>query len=834
MSHSDYFKPLQKKANAYVGGARHIPESENFSNNQEYVREQIDIVQSQDQHSIGTIPDYINRSSQSDLIESLRYGIVTPNTSGSGLNTENSHRPQSVYHKFDPYFEFLHKKGAFKENSRPRIKSVYFTINSSARTTQPNVTLTNEINLDKNPLSFGTVDISVGISDSKQNILVIKYPNHTIKKNDRLTLTGLTKTSVSIKNIYVDANSVTQNAIVFTKDSKSVVFYCNFDTELTNGGTDTSMSFDPNFKVGNGLKFGDLQSYDTSDMFITISGFDISQTGTPFVGNIPINFLNSTHQIHFTNPDYKLINGIPSYTADTLINKPNNNGIVSKITGFYIKLPTAFTGFNSTNAMTIDLTFNYVGGVPINKINAQFPIDESSLKGYHKVYSVTPSTINILLDKDTHFKDPSGNGLTEIQTPFGGSEIFIALVSDLENGYSNSNNYRVELPYSVSDVVQVRMLSMSFPNTSKVFTNTTGIKNTRLYWQNQDDGDFIYNIELDPGNYSPSQLEKIISDKFYQVKRKYSKIANTSTSYTDRNFMTVSIDTNTNKVTISGFKEASLIKPIQDISPEIASVGDGNPPYTLTISQDAHGLLPGGSVVFTGFVSTSGIPTDILNSTHIVSSVPTPDTYTIILDNFNLLAGTRNATGGGYAAKAHVPSAFKLLFNYPDTMGTQLGFRKVGQDVAVSKFSTVITNYDEYENEATILGIDGIRYIFDESGNQVPLVSNSLKLSGYDYVVMVIRNFDNISIVSDNKIIKTFFAKINISGLPGRMLFDTFICPPLVFHEPQDISHLDISFYTPDGLLYDFNGVDHTFDLEFTAIDYVPDGTGIISTKAAF
>jgi hypothetical protein len=821
MSYSTYFNPIQKNAYSFIGG------EQNNSETPQYTQNQTNILQQQHQKEMGTVPKYVNRPSHSNLIGNLRYGVV--------LNDEQKEIPNTSYQQFNPYYDFLEKKGLFKENGKQRIVSKPFTINSSVRNTAPTVTISNEINLQNDPLSFATANISIGINDSKQNILTIAVPNHSIKVNDRITLSGIQKPNVSIKNIYTDINSDIQRAVVFILGSTSAVFYCNFDTLISGTETyDTSMSFDPSFKIGSGLSFGELQAYDTSDMFVTISGFDISHTGTPYIGNIPINFLNSTHRIYFTNPDYVLRNKIPVYTPDTLINIPDSNKKIKKITGFYISLPTPFSGFNSTNSMTINLQFNFIGGIPINKINAQFPIDENNLNGYHRVYNVTRDTISILLDKNTHYREALGYGLTEQQISFGGNGIYLATINNLSSGYSNPNYYKAELPYMMHDVVMVKLLSISFPNSSKVFTNTEGIKNTRIYWQNQDDGDFIYNIEIEPGNYSPSELSKLIHDKFYEVKKKYSKIGNTSTSYTDRNFMTVSIDTNTNRVTINGYKEASLIKPIQDISPEIAAVGDGNPPYTLTISQDAHGLLPGDSVVFTGFVATSGIPTDTLNATHTVVAVPTSDTYTIVIDNFNLLSGTRADTGGGYAAKAHVPSAFKLLFNYPDTMGKQLGFRKVGQNVAVTKFSTSITNFDEYQDETVIVDGSGSKFVYDESGNTINLTSNSLKLSGYDYALMVIRNFDNMINISENKQVLTYFAKINLSGLPGKLIYDTFVSPPLVFYEPIDMSSLIVSFYTPDGLLFDFNGVDHSFDIEVTSIEYVPEETGIITTRYAF
>lgn len=828
--YSNYHKQEQKIAYDNIGGFK---DSSYSSRNEEYEKNQSDLLEKQ--QNFGIVPDHISKSSHGDLIGGLRYGINFGNKSDKQYDA-----PEEKYHDFNPYYNYLYERGVFEENTRSRITTACYTINSSSRQKKPIITVSNEINLNQDPLTFDTADISIGINNSKQNILVIHAPGHSIKKSDRITLKGLEQTNVSIKTIFNDINGKRKNAVVFTQGSTSVVFYCNFDVEKIGTSTiDTSMSFDPNFKIGNGLSFSELQSYDTSDMFVKITGFDISSTGQPYIGNIPINFLNSIHRIYFTNPDYKIRNGTTIYSPDTLINIATNGTTVKKITGFYIKLPVPYIGSQLDTSMTLTFTFNYIGGIPINKINAEFPIDENNLKGYHEVYSISGDDIHVLLDKNTHYTDStnsanSTNLSIETQKQFGGSNIFLALVSNINSGYSNPNNYRIELPRTISDVVMIKMTSLIFPNTAKVFTNQIEIKNTKLYWQNQDDGDFIYNIELEPGNYTASDLEKILEAKIYEVKRKYSKISNLSTSYTDRNYMKIKINTNTNEVLISGFKEASLRKPIQDISPEIAAVGDGNPPYTLTISQSEHGLLTGDTVLFSGFVATSGIPTDVLNTSHVVVSTPTSDTYTIVIDNFNLLSGSRNDTGGGYASKAFIPSAFKLLFNYDDTMGNQLGFRKVGQEIAVTKFDTVISNFDAYQNETVFTSTNGSKLILDESGNKIALTCNSLKLSGYDYSLMVIRNLNNIINISSGRKITNCFAKVNLGGLPGRIIYDNFVCPPLTLYEPINLSNLDISFYTPDETLFDFDGIDHSFTLEITSIEKMPNGTDYVTTRAAF
>jgi len=52
----------------------------------------------------------------------------------------------------------------------------------------------------------------------------------------------------------------------------------------------------------------------------------------------------------------------------------------------------------------------------------------------------------------------------------------------------------------------------------------------------------------------------------------------------------------------------------------------------------------------------------------------------------------------------------------------------------------------------------------------------------------------------------------------------------MIFNDPLPVlEELDISFYSPDGTIYDFNGLDHAFMLEVTTLTKTPVETGISS-----
>jgi len=282
--------------------------------------------------------------------------------------------------------------------------------------------------------------------------------------------------------------------------------------------------------------------------------------------------------------------------------------------------------------------------------------------------------------------------------------------------------------------------------------------------------------------------------------------------------------------------EALLNKPIQSVYPEINTDGsnDPEPPFLLTIQHINHNLTVGTKIKIVGAISTFGIPDTVINGDHIITSVPTINSYTIIINNINLNA-TRTNTGGGNGVYVYVPTLFKLYFNYPDTMGKQLGFRNVGDENSIFAFNTVITNTDAYATETITVDDSGLRYIYDRSGNLMLLKNNAIKLNGYDYILLAIREFANIKTISDIKTLSNYFAKINLKhNTKDYMIYDTFVSTTSLLYDPIDLSQLTISFYAPDGSLYDFCGINHSFVLEITSINYIPDETEIDTSNSPF
>ena len=659
------------------------------------------------------------------------------------MRTDNTNsRIEST--RYDPYLDFLFKNGLIKKDNNVRYNVNYINIDSGARESKPVAETEFMINLENNPLR---------IEDDR---IWIKQQNHTFVPNDQILLTGL-QTKIKELRTYTGAT---------------------YGIKFTPGLEYAEINLDPNITV-----LGAGVGYDTSNMFVTISELKGFPTST-HIGNIPINFINRKQRVILVLPG-------------------STNISQSK---FYIKLPNKFDGSQSTTGYNIKIEFHYYGGIKVNEINAEYPIDNNHLKGFHLISEIRKNEYSIKLPRKGFL-----NG------QFGGSNIYVSKVKKINGGSPTPSQYNIKLGRTYNNVVMIRMVSSEFPNTEKVFHDTPSeTRNNRLYFQNLEDGDTIYTAEIESGNYSPTDLKTAIEDSFKKVERVL--VASNST-YSKSNFITVTIDTNTDIVTMESYKEAKLSKPISDVSPPIdpKPVTDpGKESYTITIKHNSHGLNVGDSITISNYIEHMGIPTSVINATQTITKIIDTNNYEFIVEHFNL-NNSRISTFGGQAVVVHVPNIMRFRFDIVGNMGNELGFRDINKQNAVTPYGTIHINKDLYEDE-----IDT-----DELGNKRVIKNNSLQLSGNNYIIMTCRQFSPMLSFTS---IKDIFAKINLTGLPGRVLYNTFVSTPFFFYDPiYELSELDVAFYDPLGELYNFNGIDHSYTLEVVTIDETPKGTGISS-----
>ena len=231
----------------------------------------------------------------------------------------------------------------------------------------------------------------------------------------------------------------------------------------------------------------------------------------------------------------------------------------------------------------------------------------------------------------------------------------------------------------------------------------------------------------------------------------------------------------------------------------------------ITINHVQHGLSVGDRVKLQNCVATTKVPATILNIEHFVESIIDDNNYLIKLPLHNE-SNTLVDTGGGNAIEILVPLTFRLLFNYENTIGKIIGFRNVGEVNSTTSFSTIIRNNMPYEYDYFKDSV-GNQIYYDEENNEVK--NNVIQLYGHNYIIMKCNLFESNESLSTNNI-NNGFAKILLSDAPGSILFNQHIQLAEELEKPiKTLSEIEFKFLSPQGNLYDFNGLEHSFTLEF-------------------
>lgn len=508
-----------------------------------------------------------------------------------------------------------------------------------------------------------------------------------------------------------------------------------------------------NFKSG--LFFNsvdDAKNYKTTDLFIQISGFN-SQ-----INNIPINMLNNTHQIYLYNP-----------TTNTY----NNNC-------FYIKLNKPFLGtYVHTQDFNIKIEFLYSYGIPNNKINS---VDTQNIL---TVSNVNDNNITVKYFKNMYF-DHNEFGTSKLK--FGGNNMSIVKITEITTGYPNPTQYNIDLDKIYNNVIMMKLISSEFPIIDKIITNN----NNKLYWQTLDDGDNIYSISIDPGNYSISDIINIIENKTNNIK----------ISYTPGN----------NEIKFSSLREQYLIQPIINISTNNI---DNEIHTIITIKHNNHGFNINDKIIIQNMIDTDSITAMDLNNEHIINNIIDENTYEFTLKNINF-NGNSSITKGGNNVKIISNNYFRFRFDFNDTIGHVFGFRNLGNTNSITKYSKIISNKDSYYNE------------FNNK------IINTTDLHNSDYVLMVCKSnniqHNIINQINNNSKVKNIFAKIRVyknnNNTNINYIYDSFVDAPIYFHNPiPQLKNLLFEFYDKDGNLLEYDDFEHSFTLEITTLYEIPNGT---------
>ncbi len=396
----------------------------------------------------------------------------------------------------------------------------------------------------------------------------------------------------------------------------------------------------------------------------------------------------------------------------------------------------------------------------------------------------------------------------------GGNKIYYSKIKSYISAYTKPNSYTISLNKTLENVTKIKLISTEFPNTEKIIKIfPENEKNNKLYFQVLEDGNHIYEMELTSGNYSLGGLQVEIKSSIEALSRinytgsQIIKVSNNAILEKSENFsVTTEINQYTDIFSLSLF---SVVICIKGITLSTQTYTDSR--KRIIVNHYNHGLSADASITLASCIATSSIPALVLNRSHTIESIQDSNNYIIKLPLHNESSSAAN-TGGGSAINILIPVTFRLLLNYSDTVGEILGFRNVGETNSITSFATTITNNVAYEND----------YFKDSVGNEIyfdsdtrEVENNVIQLFGHNYILMTCNIFKNNESLSTSNI-ENLFAKLLLSDAPGSILFNQYIQLSDVLKYPiKTLSELEFKYFSPSGSLYEFNGLDHSFTLEF-------------------
>jgi hypothetical protein len=657
-----------------------------------------------------------------------------------------------------------------------------------------------ESSIDNNPVVNQNV-LKVDKSQISNNVGLGNTITNSSKSNktqNRYTRINIDSRSRNVQPKHIldtNLNNLT-NALYFTKNTNTIIVnhpnhgYSVEDKIIIEFATSVQVKIKGGLFFEKGSSFAKINQpnhgmINGNTYTIQISNVSGDLNSGTFLINYPVNIINKTHQVYFTR-------------SSTDQFDPNN---------YYIQLGIVSEA-QFTYLYSFNITYLNIRNIPLNQINADYPISPDRINGFQIIDTVINNnfysfSVNSNADSSTlSGSSINYNSPTPLSTGDGGT-IMIIKVNSTISGYPDNNNYQISLQRNFYRVTQIKLINTIFPITQKLINNTPiSIQNNLFYWQNLADGNTIYSVSVPSGNYSLTDLQIELTSLINSVVRPNidsNNLVNDIYTY-NTNYSVITINQNKNTFSIQFFQRIILSNAIFKDS---SVYPDGFTRVTVTYKN--HGLIVGNVLTFSNVIGTDGIPTVNLNGNFTIETVIDINTFLIKLDRFNLDTNIIN-TNGGTAINVLIPIQSRLLFNVPNTIGNVLGFNNVGDSNSVTSYSYVINNYDLYE--------------VDVQENSVGVITQPrqdtrvLNVNPNNYILMLadVPFNDQINLFNTSSYA---MAKIYLAGQPNTYVYDQFIQLGSRFQETiSTLSTISFSFYGPDNNLYDFNNVDHSFTIE--------------------
>jgi hypothetical protein len=637
-------------------------------------------------------------------------------------------------------------------------------VDSAFREKNPkNIYSTNVTYLPKDPLTF--------TEDS--TLITFHYPNHNLNQGDTIIIQNVEPVSFVLSgNMYLFQN----NSYLFLKIKHTVnLKYLNLFNKL---------KIEISVADGNSIE------------------------NVYFYGNIPLNSLIGIFEINLPS----VINNITEFSQNILdFFKVTNASELDK-DFLLIKLPFNYFSSNNQEFEITDfyrITYLDIFGIPTNGINADYPINYLKLQGSQEIYQVNNNQYFTI--KTNYNAIHSGIG--------GGSKIQVMKILNTIEGYPDANNYTMRLKKNFNNVVRIELISTEFTFVDYLIKSSGSNKNNKIYWKHLDDGNYIYSVEINEGNYDGTNLMTALTTAMNTVPR----ITSTTENPLYNNF-SINYNSYTQEISFTAFKTDILPNSLKADIVQIS----GTDYFRLSIKHPNNLVEVNDTITIKNSSDIGVISRLNINKDLIVYEVYKElSAYTVLIGPVNQITTSTDLLttlidDGGGAVSIVSKARFSLLFNYSDTVGEVLGFKNTGLSNAITPYKTTISNFDSYSNDTNLNSVGNINKS-----------SQLLNFSGSNnYYLLYINDWE---LVTNTSNFPTAFAKLLLSGQPGDVLYNTFINYPLEFDFAlSTLNELKIKIMYPDGTLPDFRNIDHSFTLRITEMVNYPRGTGLNSKKTTF
>lgn len=219
----------------------------------------------------------------------------------------------------------------------------------------------------------------------------------------------------------------------------------------------------------------DTQQWYIPKYFTDLNEYVAISNLTKPIGNLSTAYINKTHLVY---PIY--------YKSDGQYHMDNNNWIV-KLDGI------AEINWIDRDEQQINISQLNVGGVLTSVINSNL----------YTITDVFTESDIMYIEIDLPYNTPSNISDEWV----GGSNVIVNKI--IMDGSTNQVMDVYDLPYAITNVKSVQMVSSIFPNSQYIITNT----NSKFIWKTIDSPNKSYTIEIEPGNYDINSLIYIIQKK---------------------------------------------------------------------------------------------------------------------------------------------------------------------------------------------------------------------------------------------------------------------------------------------------------------------------------